>query len=474
MRRAKIVCTIGPASNSKDIIYRLIKAGMDVARLNFSHGTHTEHKEAIEIIRTGARRYNSPVAILQDLKGLKLRVGSIRGGAITLKKGSILAITTDEIVGNPQEISISYPHLIKDVEIGDKILMDDGLIQLRIVEKEKNKLITKVIEGGILREKKGVNLPRTKISGSSFTEKDKEDLAFGIKMGVDYVAVSFVRSKDDILKVKNWLKNHGSDIPVIAKIETPQALENINEIIDVSDGLMIARGDMGVELPPEKVPLIQKHLIQQCNKALKPVITATQMLESMTEHMRPTRAEAADIANAVLDGTDALMLSAETAIGKYPVEALKMMDRIIRATEKEYLRIKDRSRLIAQGSSPTGFAQAIAEAACMSAVDIKAKAIVAFSKSGFTALLVSKFRPPVSIIGFTVKEETLRRMSLYWGITPQVMRFPSSTDEMISESESALLKRGFVKKGEPIVIIATSPFALGGKTNILKLHRVGG
>jgi len=472
-RRAKIVCTIGPASNSKTIIHKLIRAGMDVARLNFSHGTHVEHKRVVEIIRAGARSYNSPVAILQDLKGLKLRVGSLKSGEITLKKGSILAITTDDIIGSPQEVSISYPHLIKDVEIGDKILMDDGLIQLRIIGKKKNRLITKVIEGGVLKEKKGVNLPGTKISGSSFTDKDKEDLAFGIKIGVDYVAVSFVRSKEDILKVKNWLKNQGSDIPVIAKIETPQALENIDEIIDVSDGLMIARGDMGVELPPEKVPLIQKHLIYQCNKALKPVITATQMLESMTEHLRPTRAEAADIANAVLDGTDALMLSAETAIGKYPVEALKMMNRIIRATEKQYLKIRKHPRSTGR-LSPTGFAHAIAEAACISALDIKAKAIVAFSRSGFTALLVSKLRPPVSIIGFTVKEEILRRMSLYWGIIPQVMRFPGSTDEMILESESALLKRGLVKKGESIVIIATSPFALGGKTNILKLHRVGG
>lgn len=467
MRRAKIVCTIGPASNSKNIIYRMIRAGMDVARLNFSHGTHAEHKRVVDIIRSGARKYNSPVAILQDLKGLRLRVGPIKGGSIMLKKGSTLTITTNNIAGDNKRVSISYPYLIRDTKIGDKILMDDGMLRLKVISKEKDRLITKVMEGGLLREKKGVNLPGIKISASTFTDKDMEDLTFGVKMGVDYVAVSFVRSKDDILKVKNWLKKYDSDIHVIAKIETPQALDNIDEIIEVSDGLMIARGDMGVELPPEEVPLIQKRLIAQCNKALKPVITATQMLESMTERARPTRAEAADVANAVLDGTDALMLSAETAIGKYPVEALKMMNRIISFTEI------NKHRGSSTDTVPKSFAQAIAEAACLSAMDIKAKAIVAFSRSGFTALLVSKFRPRVPIIGFTIREDVRRRMSLYWGITPQIMKFPDSTDEMISESENALLKRGIVKKGDPIVIIATSPFTLGGKTNIMKLHRVG-
>ncbi|MEK7823022.1 MAG: pyruvate kinase, partial [Nitrospirota bacterium] len=275
-------------------------------------------------------------------------------------------------------------------------------------------------------------------------------------------------SKEDILKVKNWLKKRKADMPVIAKIERPQALENINEIIEVCDGLMIARGDLGVEVPPEKVPLIQKNLIEKCNAAMKPVITATQMLESMTEHMNPTRAEATDVANAVIDGTDALMLSGETAIGKYPVEALKMMNRIISFTETH----RRKTTLYKDIISKT-FAQAIAEAACISAMDIKAKAIVAFSRTGFTALLVSKFRPHVPIVGFTIKEEVRRRMNLYWGITPQIMKFPTGTDEMISETEKALLKKNIVKRGDSIVIIATSPFTLGGKTNIMKLHKVG-
>ena len=468
MRKVKIICTIGPASSSREKIHKMIMAGMNVCRLNFSHGTYKEHRKAVEYIKEGVQKYNLPVAILQDLKGLKIRVGNIKNGSVLLEKNSILTLTAKDIVGDNKQLSVSYPYLTKDVRIGEKVLMDDGLLQLKVIDKKSDRLITRVIEGGILKEKKGVNLPGTKISGEVFTEKDRKDLEFGLKIGVDYVAMSFVHSKDDILKVKDWLKKHKADVPVIAKIERPQALENIDEIIGVSDGLMIARGDLGVEVPPEKVPLIQKNLIEKCNAAMKPVITATQMLESMTEHMNPTRAEATDVANAVIDGTDALMLSGETAIGKYPVEALKMMDRIISFTETH----RRKTTLYKDIISKT-FAQAIAEAACISAMDIKAKAIVAFSRTGFTALLVSKFRPQVPIVGFTIKEEVRRRMNLYWGITPQIMKFPTGTDEMISETEKALLKKNIVKRGDSIVIIATSPFTLGGKTNIMKLHKVG-
>lgn len=482
MRKVKIVCTIGPSSRrvgTKSVIHELIRGGMDVARLNFSHGTHKEHQKVIELIREGSIKYNSPVAILQDLSGLKIRVGSIKGGSTILTKGSTLSLTSKDIEGDSKQLSVSYPNLIKDAKWGDKILLDDGLLQLKVTGKAKDRLITEVIEGGVLREKKGVNLPGFEISSPTFTRKDKKDIAFGVKMGVDYIAMSFVRSKEDILNVKNWLKKHSADIPVIAKIEKPEAVENITEILEVSDGIMVARGDLGVEIPLEKVPLIQKALIEQANKAMKPVITATQMLESMTEHISPTRAEATDVANAVLDGTDALMLSAETATGKYPVEALKMMDRIINFTETHELKNLSHRNYVSQpqADSPQAkktLAQAIAEAACISAMDVKARAIIAFSRSGFTALLVSKFRPQVPIIGFTVKEEIQRRMNLYWGVLPYIMRFPHSTDEMIVESEKALLKKGIVKKGDSIVIIATSPFTLGGKTNIMKLHRVGG
>ncbi|HDH10909.1 MAG TPA: pyruvate kinase [Nitrospirae bacterium] len=467
MRKVKIVCTIGPASSSKNAIEKMIRSGMDVARLNFSHGDHEGHKKAVGHIRKAARKYDSPVAVLSDLKGLKIRVGVIKNGSVMLKKNSTVILTTKQIEGSSERISISYRHLLKDVKTGDKILFDDGLLQLKIIGKEKAGLIAKVMEGGVLKSRKGVNLPGTKITGAVFTKKDREDLEFGIKMGIDYAAMSFVRSKQDILKVKNWLKKHNADIPVIAKIENRQALENIDEIIDASDGLMVARGDLGVELPPENVPLIQKDLIEKCNAVMKPVIIATQMLESMTGHMTPTRAEAADVANAVLDGTDALMLSAETSIGKYPVESLKMMNRIVKVTEMR------KPRSYGADVVKKDFAHALAESACSSAMDIKAETIVAFSRSGFTALLVSKFRPGVPITGFTVSEEVRRRMNLFWGIRPYVMKFPDNTDEMISESERVLLQRRIARKGDSIVIIASSPFALGGKTNIMKLHKVG-
>jgi pyruvate kinase len=468
MRRVKIVCTIGPASSSEDVIHRMIKAGMNIARLNLSHGTRSEHKRAVNIIRAGARKYKSPVAILLDLKGLRLRVGPIRGGSLMLKRGTTLTLTSKTTEGNSREVSISHPHLLRHLRKGDRILIDDGLLRLRVVRKERGRVVTKVIEGGVLKEGKGINLPGIRIPGRVFTEQDRRDLEFGIKIGVDYVAMSFVRSKDDILDVKRHLRRMGVDVPVIAKIEKPQALENIDEIIRVSDGLMIARGDLGVEVSPEEVPLIQKELIEKCNRMMKPVITATQMLESMTAHTRPTRAEAADVANAVLDGTDALMLSAETAIGKYPVETLRMMDRIIRFTEGHKLKGHHDDLF---GSKT--FAHAIAEAACVSARDIEARAIVAFTRTGFTALLLSKLRPDVPIIAFTPNEAVRRRMSLYWGVTPYVMRFPEDTDRMISRSEKALLREGIVKRNDPITIIATSPFAPGGRTNIMKLHRVG-
>ncbi|MBI4683011.1 MAG: pyruvate kinase [Nitrospirae bacterium] len=467
MRKVKIVCTIGPATSSIKVIDKMIRAGMNVARMNFSHGTYEEHKRAIHTIRQTARKYDAPVALLQDLKGLKIRVGAIKDSSTILNKGATLTITTKKILGDNKQIQVSYPDLIKDVNIGDNILFNDGLLQLKVIGREKDQLQAKVLEGGLLRERKGVNLPGTKISGTVFTKKDREDLSFGISMGIDYVAMSFVRSKGDILRVKGWLKKQGADIPVIAKIENRQALDNIDEIIEAADGIMVARGDLGVELPPETVPLIQKDLIRKCNAAMKPVITATQMLESMTGHMTPTRAEAADVANAVLDGTDALMLSAETSIGRYPVEALKMMDRIIRSTEESEIQ-KYSTDILSKH-----FAQALAESACSAATDINARSIVSFSRSGFTALLVSKFRPRAPIAGFTVSETMRRRMNLYWGTNPYVMKFPGNTDEMISKSEKILLQKGLAKKGDAIVIIASSPFELGGKSNIMKLHKVG-
>jgi len=468
LRKARIICTIGPASSSAHTLQKMIKAGMNVARLNFSHGTHAEHEKVVKRIRAAEAKNGLPVAILQDLKGLKIRIGPLPNGSVMIKTGSVLALTMKKVSGDSGQVQVMYRGLIRDTKEGDTILMDDGLLELQVIKKEKDRLLTRVIEGGLLREKKGVNLPGSAISGTIFTKQDRKDLEFGISIGIDYAAMSFVRSKQDILKVKNWLKKKNADVPVIAKIERPQAVKNIDEIIAVSDGLMIARGDLGVEISPEKVPIIQKEIIRKCNIAMKPVITATQMLESMTEQMRPTRAEAADVANAVLDGTDALMLSAETSIGKHPEKALKMMDKIIRHTESHGF-MSAAPEIVSES-----FPQAIAEAACYSAADIKAKTIVAFSKSGFTAQLLSAFRPEVPITGFTIDERTSRKMSLYWGVSPYTIKFPDNTDEMIAVSEKTLLDKRIAKNGDTIVIIASSPFTLGGNSNIMKLHKISG
>jgi pyruvate kinase len=465
-RKAKIVCTIGPSSADRKMILSLIKNRMDVARLNFSHGDYATHKRAIKFIRDVSRRYNKPVAILQDLQGIKIRVGLIEGGAVELKKGRTLLLMSGEGIGNQEQIFISYPALLKDGKKGDRVLLDDGLIQLSILGRAGGALRARVVEGGILKDRKGVNLPGVKISVESFTEKDEKDLLFGINMGVDYVAISFVRDANDVRKVKNWLKKKKQQLPVIAKIEKPEALNNIEEILSEVDGIMVARGDLGVEIPSEEVPLIQKGLIDRANKKGKIVITATQMLESMTEHLRPTRAETTDVANAVLDGTDALMLSAETATGNYPIDTVKMMDRIIRYTES----IKYAESAYVRGNT---FADAVADAACRAAEDIDTKVLVAFTHSGFTARLVSKFRPRVPIIAYTPDEKVKNRMCLYWGVIPKIMKLPKTTDEMIANVEKSLLNERIVKKGDRIVITSSSPLSTLGKTNFMKLHRIG-
>jgi len=465
-RRAKIICTIGPASLSKKIIRQMIMAGMDVARLNFSHGSYETHGMAIEIIRSESEKAGKPVAILQDLRGLKLRVELTKEGSLELKRGKRVILSNDYLSKGQDVLKIRYPYLIRDLNPNNTVLIADGLIQLRIIQKKKHFLEAEIIEGGVVKGGEGVNLPGVRIRTKTFTKKDKDDLDFGIKRGVDLIALSFVQSGADVITVKRYIKRHyRKDIPLIAKIETASALKNIDEIINVADGIMIARGDLGVEIPPEEVPVVQKRIIEKCNAALKPVITATQMLESMTDHLRPTRAEATDVANAVLDGTDALMLSAETAMGRYPVKAVKMMDRIITYTE---------SRIEGKFISPAfkSIAEAVAKAACASSEEIETKGIAAFTRSGFTALLVSKQRPKVSIFGLTDSEETMRRTNLYWGVTPILMGFPKSTDDMIEEAEVALLRKRVVKRGDMIVIIATSPFSSRAKTNIMKIHEI--
>lgn len=477
MKRAKIVCTIGPAISSEKMIASMIMAGMDVARLNFSHGTHEEHRRYIDIIRKWSSKLQKPIAVLQDLQGIKIRIGKVKGGEINLKKGQSILIKPGDNITTEQTIFISYSALLEDLKKGQRVLLDDGLIGLVITEKREDAAVARIKEGGLLTDRKGVNLPDSKISLSPFTDKDQDDLAFGLDMGVDYVALSFVMMADDVRKVKAWLNRRGAAIPVIAKIEKPEALQHIDSILDAADGIMVARGDLGVEVPPEEVPLIQKDLIRKANERGRLVITATQMLESMREHMRPTRAEATDVANAVIDGTDALMLSAETATGRYPLETVRMMRRIIQYTESEIILIRrGLSSFSLKLENDEKLSFAVAGAAVRAAVDVGAKCIVAFTRSGFTALLVSKCRPSVPVISFTPDEAVLRQLSLYWGVKgvkPFRMKPMINTDEMVIEVEKALINKKMAKTGDIIIILASAPLHDRGKTNFMKIHEMG-
>ena len=469
VRKTKIVCTIGPASYDRKIIRSLIKNGMDVARLNFSHGTHEDHFAVAQNVRQEAFKLGRNTAILQDLQGIKIRVAMVEKGAVTLKTGSSIKLMPGYNESNKDVIYISYPALLTDVNKGDFILLDDGLLRLCITKKENDYLVAEIHEGGILKSKKGVNLPSSRTTLSAFTEKDRKDLLYGIELGVDYVAISFVRSSDDIKIIKNWAKKKNLTLPpFIAKIEKPEALDNIQEILDIVDGIMVARGDLGVELPTERVPIIQKMLIEEANKKGKLVITATQMLESMKEHSRPTRAEATDVANAVLDGTDALMLSAETAAGKFPVQSLVMMDTIIRHTETMLF-----NRIGRFYRMEKNFPEAIAVVANESAQDTNAKAIIVFTHSGFTAKLLSKLKPKVPIVSFTPDQKVQRAMSLFWGTTAMALETHDVTilDEVFMKTvEKKLIKEGFIQRGDNVVFAASSPFL--GKANIVRLHKV--
>ena len=469
LRKTKIVCTLGPSSEDRKVIKALIEAGMDVARLNFSHGSHEKHLTVAQIVRQESFKLGKNTAILQDLQGIKIRVGMVKGIEVALKTGAKVKLLPGENETNQDRIFISYPALLKDVRKGDVVLLDDGLIKLIALSVTTSHIEAEVIEGGILRSKKGVNLPYSKTTLPAFTEKDRKDLLFGIGIGVDYVAVSFVRSAKDIRVIKDWAKRRNITLPpLIAKIEKPEAIDNIKEILDIVEGIMVARGDLGVELPTEQVPVIQKMLIEEANRKGKLVITATQMLESMKEHSRPTRAEATDVANAVLDGTDALMLSAETAAGKFPVESVSMMDTIIRHTERMLF-----NRIGRFYNVDGGFAGAIADGAREAAKDTTAKVIVVFTHSGFTALLLSKLKPEVPVIAFTPDQKTLKALSLYWGIYAKALETPDVgiLDEVfIQTAIKNLIKEGFIKRGDNIVFAASSPFL--GKANIIRLHRI--
>jgi pyruvate kinase len=469
--KTKIVCTIGPASWSPRVLEQLIRNGMDVARLNFSHGTQAEHGQVIARIRKISRRLGRPVAILQDLAGPKIRIGPIRSGPITLEPGATFTLTARKIPGDASAVSISYPSMVDDVRKGDVLLLSDGALELEILGVDSRDIRCKVIIGGPLNSFKGINLPTRTLHTPSLTAKDKNDLRFGLQSDVDYVAMSFVRSADDMAKIRSHMKRCGRSVPIIAKIEKHEALDHIDAIVEAADGLMVARGDLGVETPLEKIPLVQKTVIRKSLAAGKPVITATQMLRSMVDSPRPTRAEVTDVANAIWDGTDAVMLSEETAMGKYPVEAVSMMARIAREAE---LSFQGRAGMRPGFFEPIpgSLPSAVACAASNLASDIGAAAIITFTQSGSTARLVSRCRPDILILAHTPVEKTRRQLALCRGVLPVLGERMSSTDKMVAAALKSALRTGLVRKGQTVVITAGVPINRPGTTNLIKAEVV--
>jgi len=468
--KTKIVATIGPASSGKSVLKKMISSGMNVARINFSHGSNEEHARAINVIRSLSRSMSRPIGIILDLQGPKIRTGRLEGGEpLLLKRNGNIRITTKNILGTADTISTTYLKLADDIQKGDRILLDDGLIELRALSKTDNTVSCIIIHGGILREHKGINLPGVDISAPSLTAKDRKDISFGIKSGVDFFALSFVRNEDDVKLIKSIIKKQGSDIPVIAKIEKPEAVKNLNKILQVSDGIMVARGDLGVEMKPEKVPTIQKHIIHKASRANRPVITATQMLETMISNPIPTRAEASDVANAIYDGTDAVMLSGETALGRYPERAVRMMTRIAAEAEKSIFMKYDR-----QYDKDTAYTitHAVAQSSARILNDVKAKAIVVFSVSGNTSKLIARQRPSKPVYAFTPNTKIYNRMALSWGIIPQYVPRILKTERLIEASEKLLLQKGLIRNDDLIVLI-TGLALKSGSTNLIKIHKVG-
>lgn len=472
-RRARIVCTLGPASDSEEKIEELILAGMNVARLNFSHGDQEHHKVVFERIRSISARLGKPVAILQDLQGPKIRVARFKNGAVQLQTGATFKLVMDDVEGDENHVSVTYKDLAQDVKKGETILLDDGLMELCVSDVQDSVITTTVVVGGTLKNNKGINLPNTSISQPSLTAKDRDDLEFGLKLGVDYIALSFVRSGLDIHQLRCYLPI-GHDAPgIIAKIEKPQAITQLDEIISAADGIMIARGDLGVELPPERVPLIQKDAIKRANAKGKLTIVATQMLESMTVNARPTRAEASDVANAILDGGDAVMLSGETAAGKYPIETVRMMSRIV--VEAETMR---QARTAVRPTSDTTLSRmdgsrAIAQAAQVAARELALPLIACFTVSGLTARLLKSFRPKRRILAFTPSEHTWRKMALFWGVDPIVVPATYDIDKLIRLVEETVVENNYAQIGDTVLIAMGHPAGVGSPTNMLKLHTIG-
>ena len=469
-RHSKIVCTIGPASRSPQMIDRLFAEGMDVARLNFSHGTHEEHAENFAMIRGASGKHEKPIAILADLQGPKIRTGALAGGGpVMLRAGQPFTITGTKVLGDSTRVSTTFAALPREVHRGDRILLSDGLIELRVEQVRDRQVICEVVNGGALGQHKGINLPGLRLRVPALTPKDRADLAFALKHGANYIAVSFVRRPEDVLLAKQLIRRAGKDTPVIAKLEKPQAIENLEAILRAADAVMVARGDLGVEMSPERVPVVQKMIIARARELRRPVITATQMLESMTENPRPTRAEASDVANAIFDGSDAVMLSAETATGQYPVESVSMMARIVEEAEssvREFPRPAQQEQLKVPGT--------VAELVCHASRELHMKVIAVFTHSGFTARLISRYRPLVPIVAFSPEQETRRRLAMIWGVYSRNIEDLRKIDGLAAVAEKRLLEERLVRKGDVIGIVAGTPMGIRGTTNFMKFHVIGG
>ena len=471
-RRTKIVCTIGPSCNTEEKLEELLLHGMNVARVNFSHGSHEDHAEVIGHIRKVAKKYKYSVPVLMDLQGPKIRVGKMKDGGQILETGSTIKITGEDVVGTSEVIPIDYKSLLHEAEVGNTILLDDGLLEFKITNKYPDSLEAKVVIGGMMKSRKGVNLPNVRISIPSLTEKDLEDLEFGLTQDVDLIALSFVRSAKDVRDLISRVRAAGSQAAIIAKIEKPEALEVIDEIIEEADGIMVARGDLGIEIPTEQVPVVQKMIIEKCRLAGKPVITATQMLDSMINNPRPTRAESSDVANAVLDGTDAVMLSGETAAGDYPMEAVNVMDRICRSIEEKRPQLYNSLGYRKPEWKEKQVIESLAYSCVTIADNVEAKAISTITHSGNTARRIAKFRPRVPIVAFTESQKVRRQLNLVWGVYSVRLDELFDTDRSVKMMEEYLLDNGMVKNGDRVIVATGMPIAKRGRTNMIKVSTI--
>lgn len=470
MRRAKIVCTMGPAVEAPERVKLLIEAGMNMARLNLSHGSYEEHQFRLDNVRNAAKAAKVPVAVLVDLQGPKIRLGRFADGPHDLARGDIFTITTDEVQGTKERVSTTFKGLPGDCKPGDRLLIDDGKVAVEVIEVKGNDVVTKCIEPGAVSNNKGINLPGVAVSVPALSEKDKEDLRWGLRAGVDFIALSFVRDAKDIKDVHAIMDEVGIRLPVIAKIEKPQAVQNLEEIVEAFDGIMVARGDLGVELPIEEVPLVQKRCVALARAAAKPVIVATQMLDSMITNSTPTRAEATDCANAVLDGADALMLSGETSVGEFAIEAVQTMARIILHTENHAL---DRIAALDKNAQPTTKGGAITKAATEVGAIVGAKYLIAFTESGESARRMAMFRSAIPILALTPNEATYNRLALTWGVQPGIVPTVAHTDDMVKQVDQWLVEHGEAQVGDPVVIVAGAPPGIPGSTNALRVHVIG-